>query len=195
MALPPKRPIFDVKAKKGQDYTKYKIAGKKKIVCSSFVVLMNTNFKPRDKAQIDDYMQRYPEILESTINSNPDMMQKCFFVVDNIVAGPHNKQFFTHAISDEEYGDIKYVKSRFEGEVGLDFKRGGRFHLHCSFFVVHTSKLQMELKPLVDKYNEDLAAEGYPPIKYYHVKAEKPSTTSYMKKYYYASLSESESPQ
>ena len=184
-------PVFDVKGKRGVDYRDYQVKDAKKLKTSAFTILLNTNIKPKTKEEIGEWMDQYPEILENVINSNPEVMKKCFSFVAGIQTNgaTGKKTFQLRDMTDAEYSnDIKYVKSRFQGEVGLNFKQGGRFHLHCTFFVVHTSKIQMDMKPLIDKYNESLEAAGLPPIKYFHTKSEKPNGADYQKKYYYASL-------
>lgn len=182
MAVNKTGPTFDIKRKKG---ISYKSESAKKINHSYFACLLNTNYKPKTKEEIESYGDLYPEILEELLRNNNTLFQKSITIVDNIETLPDGrKDFTTHTCSEEEYNEnIKHVRSRFKMEVGNDFGKGGRMHMHCSFFIVHTTKIQMNLKPIVTAYNTELEARGLPTIKYYHVKSEKPSTDLYMTKY------------
>ena len=177
-----KGPTFDVKAKKGVSYA---VAKDKKINHSYFACLLNTNFKPKTKEQIEAYGDEYPDILTDVLNKNDNLFKKSITIVEKIDNNANGtKTFTTHTCTDEEYNDnIKHIRSRFKVEIGNDYGKGGRLHLHCSFFIVHTTKIQLNLKPIVEAYNNELSAKGLPVIKYYHVKSEKPSTDLYMTKY------------
>lgn len=182
MADQKKGPTFDIKPKKG---ISYKAASDKHINHSYFACLMNTNSKPKSVEQIEAYGEQYPEIFQEVLNKNDTLFKRSITIVDNIVTNPDgSKTFTTHTCTQEEYDEnIKHIRSRFKVEIGNDYGKGGRLHLHVSFFIVHTTKIQLNLKPIVEAYNQELTAQGLPTIKYYHVKSEKPSTDLYMTKY------------
>lgn len=182
MAEPRKGPTFDIKPKKG---ISYKTSSAKHINHSYFACLLNTNYKPKNVEEIEHYGDEYPAILQEVLNRNDNLFKRSITIVDNIINNfNETKTFVTHTCTQEEYDEnIKHIRSRFKVEIGNDYGKGGRLHLHASFFIVHTTKIQLNLKPIVDAYNEELAARGYPQIKYFHVKSEKPSTDLYMTKY------------
>lgn len=176
-------PSFDVKGKRGLKEQKH-VSDGKKINHSFFGVMLNTNYKPRYKEEVERMANDYPEILEDLLTNNDALFQQSIVIVDKIttVAGGR-KQFDAHTITPGQYdSDIKHIRSRFQSEIG---QVGGRFHLHASFFVVHTTKIQMNMKPIVDAFNKELGNRGMPLIKFYRTKAEKASTDLYMTKYDY----------
>lgn len=179
-------PTMDIKAKKGVSY-KADTRGKK-INHSYFACLFNTNYKPKTKQEIEMMGQAYPEVLEQVLNEHPEVFKRAITVVDRIVTHRDRKKTFeTHTIGDAEYDEnIRHIRSRFKAELGNDMGKGGRLHLHASFFIVHTTKIQLNLEPIVTLFNQALERRGLPTIKYYHVKSEKPSTDLYMTKYNYA---------
>lgn len=181
-----KGPTFDIKGKKGASY---KTDGKH-INHSYFGCLMNTNYKPKSMEEVELYGDEYPDILQQVLDKNDNLFRRAITVVDDITTlDDGRKTFATHTISEDEYNDnIKHIRSRFKVEIGNDYGKGGRLHMHASFFIVHTTKIQMNLKPIVEAYNQELSAKGYPTIKYYHVKSDKPSTDLYMTKYNYADV-------
>jgi hypothetical protein len=181
---PRKGPSFDVKAKKGVGVIP---ENHKQINHSNFGCLLNTNYKPKTNEEILDFGKQYPEILEETLNNNDSLFKKAITIVDDIKTNPNgSKTFTTHTIGDSEYDEnIKHIRSRFKAEIGNDYGKGGRLHIHASFFIVHTTKIQINLKPIVDAFNVSLSAKDLPTIKYYHVKSEKPTTDLYMTKYNY----------
>lgn len=179
-----KGPTFDIKATYGVTDARDKSGGKH-INHSFFGCLLNTNYKPKDRESLEMMGKEYPRILEEVLSQNDDLMKRSIMIVDDITTHDDGrKTFTTHEISQEEYeSDIKHIRSRFKAEVGNDYGKGGRFHMHCSFFIVHTTKIQLDLKPIVDAYNVELEAHGLPTIKYFKVKSEKPNTDLYMTKY------------
>lgn len=182
-----KGPSFDVKGKKGIGYKTDTSESAKKIKHSYFGVLLNTNHKPKSQEEVERYGDDYPTILEELLNRNDTLFQRSITIVDNITTNDDgSKTFATHTCSQEEYDDnIKHIRSRFKVEIGNNYGKGGRLHIHASFFIVHTTKIQLNMKPIVDAYNHELGDRGLPTIKYFHVKSEKPSTDLYMTKYNY----------
>lgn len=180
-----KGPTFDIKGRRGINIA---TNTHKKINHSFFACLLNTNFKPRDREQLQIFGEEYPDILETLLNGNDTLLKDSITIVDNITTLPDGrKTFVTHKISDEDYNThIKHVRSRFKVEVGNNYGKGGRLHIHASFFIIHTTKIQLDLGPIVKAFNEELEARSMPTIKYFHVKSEKPSTDLYMSKYNYA---------
>jgi hypothetical protein len=176
-------PSFDIKGKKGLKETRH-VSDGKKINHSFFGVMLNTNYKPKYRDEVKMMADEYPQILEDLLKNNDTLFQKSIVIVDKIEnAGGGKKHFEGHTISPAQYeADIKHIRSRFQSEIG---HTGGKFHLHASFFVVHTTKIQMNMKPMVDAFNKELEARGLHTIKYFHVKAEKASTDLYMTKYDY----------
>jgi hypothetical protein len=180
-------PSFDIKGKKGIYTRDQHQTDGARIKQSYFGCLLNTNMKPKTKEDAEFYGDEYPVILEEVLNKNDELFRKSIVIVDNIENHPDGrKTFTTHTISDQEYNEkIKHIRSRFKVEIGNDFGKGGRLHLHASFFIVHTTKIQLNLKPIIDAYNDVLEGRGLPKIKYFHVKSDKPSTDLYMTKYNY----------
>jgi hypothetical protein len=177
-------PTFDIKGKKGVNVLK---ADAKHIKTSMFSCMLNTNYKPRSREEREQMGDAYPDILQELLTSHPQLFQQCVVVVDNIKTLPDNRKTFdVHSISSEDFEkDIKHIRSRFHCEVGNTRGKGERFHLHASFFIVHTTKIQFDLGPLVTELNKVLTDRNLPLIKYFHVSSEKPSTDLYMSKYNY----------
>jgi hypothetical protein len=174
-------PTFDIKGKKGVGVKQ----SRKKINHSYFGCLLNTNYKPKTKDEITRMGEQYPKIMEEALT--PDVLESAITIVDNITTLPDGRKTFeTHKITHADFEEqIKHIRSRFKCEIGNDFGKGGRFHLHASFFIVHTTKIQMDMQPIVNAVNEILASKGLPLLKYFHIKSEKPTTDLYMTKYDY----------
>lgn len=183
--LPPpaqkkKGPQLDIKGKVG--LFSHPKNENKKLTHSFFACLLNTNYHPKSNEEAQMMAQEYPTILEDLLKENADLFRNSITVVDKIdTHADFKKTFHTHRISEEEFDEnIKRIRSRFKCEMGAG---KGRFHLHATFFVVHTTKIQMDLKPIIDAYNVELTSRGLHPITYFHTKSEKPNTDLYMSKY------------
>jgi hypothetical protein len=175
-----KGPTLDIKKKKNLVADEDNQGGKN-IKCSSFVCLFNTNYRPKDKEELQQFFDQFPDVMAAVLTHG--MFMKIITVLVKIDTDPTGKKTMTtRDISPEEYEeDIRHIRTRFNCEVGYSGK-GRRFHIHLNFFIVHTTKIQIELKPLVEAINVELEARSLPLIKYFHTKSEKPASQLYMKK-------------
>lgn len=183
-----KKSVLDVKGKKMKQldskdlFTKPQ---KKTLKHSMFTFTFNTNYRPKSKPEIISMDERYTDLVDRALG-NEETIRKSLKKIDSIEHRPYNntrKAYATHVMTSREFDeDIKHVKARHHNEVGRNYKKGGRFHVHGYIYILHTTMVHLDINVLKDEINKLLEANGLPKICYAHMGYEKPGMKEYMKK-------------
>jgi hypothetical protein len=157
-----------------------------KLKHSNFNITLNTNYRPK-REEIERFDKLYTEAIEEALNKNDcHAIFDALRVIDSIQDDPNHpgkRVYTTHKMTMQEYDTlVKNIQTEYKCEVGVNFKYGGRFHIHGFIYILHTSRLHLDMDPIVNAINTECNKRGIPTIKYAHASYEKPSMRDYMKK-------------
>jgi len=137
---------------------------------SNFVINFNTNYRPRNRDEIEDMVPKYMDILDNLLQENDFVNLKGGTQV--IDGDPRTTT--PRAITEEEWEDhIFRIKVSSQPEVGSNIQRGARFHIHTSIYFLHDLRLRLDGKFFQAVFNERLGAAGLRLIQYTHIEATK----------------------
>lgn len=134
-----------------------------KIRHSDFLVTINTNFRPKDRVEMDEVQSALERAVEDM--STPSGLREVVRVLEpNVTLTAAN---------------VKNVDVEYAGEVGESAK-GGRVHSHTIIKVTHTTKIQMDPKKISSFV---MASIESPHVKNVHVNIKLLPTNGYAEDY------------
>lgn len=158
----------------------------RKLRHSMFGITFNTNYRPKNVDEIRNLDEQFTEAIEDALTADGGAVLKdSLKVVESMStdAATGKKRFVTHKITATEYEQhVKKIDTQYHNEVGANFVRGGRFHIHGYIYVLHTTMLQLDIDPIMQALNAQCRRRGIPEVKYAHVSYQRPGAREYMEK-------------
>lgn len=141
---------------------------------TNYSFMMNTNYKPHTAEEAREISEELGKACRYVFEN---------FDSDRLIKWVTDTQGNT-IDREATVGDILRMKTTFEVEMGTNYKRGGRMHIHGYIMIAHFRMLKLNYKELRDYFNEVLYKQGSKhPLLSYRFKVEKITPKQYMNKW------------